>query len=227
MSSVTPRAPGGARPRNARGQGALLRDDLLDATLAGLAVTGDPEDVSIRGVAKSTGVSPTAVYQHFADRDALIEAACDRAFEHFSEYLLTAVEPAADAFDRLRLAGHAYLRYATDEPGLYRVLFSNPLHLALHEQGAVVYDDDSPGSTAFGVLVDMVQACVDAGAAAYAPEGGEPDATFLSFHIWSWMHGIVDLRITHAGMPWPPAEPMIDDIQRVLGLTGPGGRQGG
>ena len=67
MSSVTP------RPRNARGQGAQLRDDLLDATLAGLAVTGDPEDVSIRGVAKTTGVSPTAVYQHFADRDALIE----------------------------------------------------------------------------------------------------------------------------------------------------------
>jgi len=221
MSSVTP------RPRNARGQGAQLRDDLLDATLAGLAVTGDPEDVSIRGVAKTTGVSPTAVYQHFTDRDALIEAACDRAFDHFAAYLLAAVEPAVDAFDRLRLAGHAYLRYAVDEPGLYRVLFSNPLHLALHtdETKAVIPGTPgapgTPGVSAFGVLVDMVQACLDAGAPASTSSGTAPDATYLSFQVWTWLHGIVDLRITHPAMPWPPAEPMVDDIARVLGLDSP------
>jgi len=209
------------RVRNARGKGAQLRDDLLDAALGGLADTGDPEDVSIRGVAKAAGVSPTAVYQHFADRDALLESACDRAFERFSAYLVDAISASDDPFERLRIAGHAYLRYAVDEPGLYRVLFSNPLHLALHDHGPKMLGDGSAGSTAFGVLVDMVQACLDAGAHGTASDGADPDATYLSFHVWTWLHGIVDLRITHAAMPWPDAAPMIDDIQRVLGLDRP------
>lgn len=222
MSSVTPR-PAGARARSARGQGAQLRDDLLDATLAGLAVTGDPEDVSIRGVAKATGVSPTAVYQHFADRDALLESACDRAFDRFATFLLAATADAADPFERLRLAGHAYLRYADEEPGLYRVLFSNPLHHGLHEPGTMALGDDSPGSTAFDTLVTMVQDCIDAGADAYRSGDDEPDAVRLSFQVWAWLHGLVDLRITHAAMPWPPAGRMIDDIQVVLGLDRPTG----
>jgi AcrR family transcriptional regulator len=217
MSSVTPSrsdtdGPGLVRARSARGQGAQLRDDLLDATLGLLGATGDPEDVSIRAVAKAAGVSPTAVYQHFADRDALLAAACDRAFDRFATFLLDATQPIDDPFDRLAAAGSAYLRYADTEPGLYRVLFSNPLHLGAHDKSGFP-DDDSAGSTAFGVLVDMVAACLGAGASAAS------DPVYLSFQVWTWLHGIVDLHITHPGMPWPPAERMVGDIARVLGLT--------
>src|SRR4051812_45985022 len=99
MSSVT------ARQRNPRGEGLQLRDDLLDAALGLLAAEGDPDDVSIRAVAKAAGVSPTAAYRHFEDRDALLEAACSRSFDLFSEVLLGSVADEDDPFERLRLAG--------------------------------------------------------------------------------------------------------------------------
>lgn len=219
MSPVTPDHSN--RPRNARGKGVQLRVDLLDATLGLLATTGDPEDVSIRAAAKAAGVSPTAVYAHFADRDALLEAACDRSFERFSAFLVEATQDAADPFDRLRRAGLAYLSYAQNEPGLYRVLFSNPFHLDKDYS-----DEDSAGRTAFVVLVDMVQACLDAGALAVSGDDA-PDATYLAFQVWSWLHGMVDLRITHPGMPWPDAQRMTLDVARTLGLERSGGEAGG
>ena len=219
MSSVTPEsntAPG-VRQRSARGHGEQLRSELLDATLRLLAETGDPEDVSIRAAAKATGVSPTAVYRHFADRDALLEAACERSFDLFSAALLSEIDGEDDPFERLRLAGYAYLAYAERDPGLYRVLFSNPLHMDKD-----FTDEDSAGRTAFVVLIEMVQDCLDAGAQAAAHR--EPtDATYLAFQVWTWLHGIVDLRITHPGLPWPEARRMIEDLRSTLGLVAAGG----
>lgn len=205
------------RPRSPRGHGDRLRDDLLDSALTLLAEAGDPEDVSIRAVAKSAGVSPTAAYRHFADRDDLLESACARCFEVFSALLLDAVDGVDDPFDALRLAGRAYMAYAEGDPGLYRVLFSNPLHLDKDFS-----DQDSAGVNAFGVLVDMIQACIDAGAPVRGPGGSdEPDATYLAFQVWTWMHGLIDLRITHPGMPWPDTDVFLSDLEHALGLVPP------
>lgn len=209
MPSVTPR-----RARNARGQGAQLRTELLDAALDLLRATGDPEDVSIRAVAKAAGVSPTAMYQHFTDREALLEAACERSFELFADFLLAGTSGASDPFERLALVGSSYLRYATEQPGLYRVLFSNPLHVKGHEPDLPAFPhDDSAGSNAFAVLVEIVADCLAAGAVTE-----ETDAVYLSFQVWTWMHGIVDLHITHPAMPWPPADRMVRDVSARLGL---------
>lgn len=228
MASVTP--PGAStessapapRQRSARGHGARLRDELLDATVTLLAGAGDPTDVSIRGAAKATGVSPAAVYQHFADRDDLLAAACDHTFSRFGERMVEATNDVIDPFERLRRMGEAYFRFAAEEPGLYRVLFSNPLHHA-HDHGdaAAFLGDDSPGPAAFAFLVSLVRDCLDAGAPGLPTAGADPAdaAVTLAFHVWAWLHGIVDLRITHAPMPWPPAERMLDDVAVALGLV--------
>ena len=119
--------PSAGRPRSARGEGDTLRDDLLDAALGLLGASGDPEDVSIRAVAKAAGVSPTAAYRHFANRDDLVEAACTHCFDVFTALLLEATGDVDDPFERLRLAGEAYIKFADQDEGLYRALFSNPI----------------------------------------------------------------------------------------------------
>ena len=121
------RPPAAGRRRNPRGQGDRLREDLIEAALGLMAETGDPEDISIRAVAKSAGVSPTAAYRHFEDRDSLIAAACEANFVQFAAYLAECVSTEQDPFERLRLAGRGYLAFATADPGRYRVLFSNPI----------------------------------------------------------------------------------------------------
>ena len=217
MPPVTPPQPGSNRPRSARGHGVELRDDLLHAAMGLLSVAGDPEDVSIRAVAKAAGVSPTAAYRHFTDRDALIEAACNHCFGDFAAHVQDAAADATDPFDALERAARAYVAYAEQDQGIYRVLFSNPLHLDRNWS-----DLGSPGRTAFNLLIEMIEACLEAGAPATGPGGELPaDAAYLAFQAWTWLHGLVDLRITHANMPWPDMVLMLGDLARTLGLSRP------
>lgn len=204
--------PSTTRKRNARGEGDRLRDDLIRSTLEVLARSGDPDDVSLRAVARSVGVSPTAAYRHFEDRHALIDAACQACFDEFSVRMLEATAAVTDPFDRLRAAGAAYIAYARDHDGHYRVLFSQP---APHDHD---FDTtpDAAGS-AFQQLVALVTDCLAAGAE--PPTSDDP--VYLAFQVWTWMHGIADLHLHHPALPWPPVERLVDDVARALGLDRP------
>ena len=210
------------RARNPRGQGDRLREELIVAAQDLLAEAAHPDDVSIRAVARRAGVSPTAAYRHFTDRDDLVITAIHSCFDEFTEELALAVADVDDPFDKLRAAGSVYFAFARAGHGHYRVPFSNPMpivHIS-DEHSAGDHDEHDPetaGSTAFDALIDLVQACLDAGAATRTD-----DAVYLSFQVWTWVHGIVDLRITHPTMDWPPAEQMLDDLTVALGLVSPG-----
>lgn len=199
------------RTRNPRGQGDRLREELIAAAAELLSSAAHPDDVSIRAVAKAAGVSPTATYRHFSDRDELVHAAVGSCFSEFASEILEATASETDPFERLRAAGRGYLDYAMADHGHYRVLFSNPV--PMHSD---LVEADSAGSAAFDQLVQVVQACLDAGARTRSD-----DATYLSFQVWTWMHGIVDLLITHPHMDWPAAEQLVDDVATVLGLVRP------
>lgn len=227
MTDVTDTAPGPAgtrfhdytdvkrRERNARGEGEKLRRELLENALQLLSESGNPDDVSIRAIARATGVSATAAYRHFVDRDDLVFCAIGLAFEGFENRMTAEVAKASTPFEALRGAGVAYRTYAAEEPGRYRVLFSNPM--GCPEETTATDEELEAGSSAFASLVDLVGACLAAG----APAGPDADAEYLAFQLWAWIHGIVDLHITHPGEKWPPVEKMYDDAQRLLGLWDP------
>lgn len=211
MTDVTPPEPATGRARNPRGQGDRLRQELIGAAAELLAAAPHPDEVSIRSIARAAGVSPTAAYRHFANRDELVHAAVGSCFGEFAAEMAAATASEPDPFVRLRAAGRSYVDYAMAEHGHYRVLFSNPVPMS-----SELAADDSAGEAAFEQLVDLVQACLDAGAVTRSD-----DAVYLAYQIWTWMHGIVDLRITHPLMDWPPAEQMVDDVVVALGLLRP------
>ncbi len=204
------------RTRNPRGQGDRLRGDLIESALELLAETGDPDLVSIRAVAKSAGVSPTAAYRHFEDRDALITAACDQCFNEFAQVMLDATTSVTDPFDRLNAAGLAYLDYAQTENGHYRVLFSRSPDVG-PTPGADFPLEADPAGTAFQQLVVLIADCLEAGARPTVAG----DATYLAFLVWTWVHGIADLASSHPLLPWPDRIQMVTDTQRALGLVPP------
>jgi len=204
------------RTRNPRGQGERLRKDLIESALDLLSITGDPDQVSIRAVAKSAGVSPTAAYRHFDDRDALITAACDQCFSEFTQFMLDATATIPDPFERLSAASTAYLSYARAESGHYRVLFSRASEVSSTE-GADFPVGGDPAGTAFQQLVVMISDCLEAGAQPTV----EGDATYLGFLVWTWVHGIADLANSHPLLPWPDLDAMVADTQHALGLVRP------
>src|SRR2546430_11150526 len=83
------------RGRARRGEGELLRGEILDAADELLRATGSEAAVSIDAVAKAVGCTPPAIYLHFADKRSLIREVCERHFGVFRETL----NAAAAAFD--------------------------------------------------------------------------------------------------------------------------------
>lgn len=192
------------RARNARGQGDLLREQLLDAAQELVDEQGGAAQLSIRAVTKRAGVSPMALYLHFADRDALVYALVSRGFAEFR----AAVQAARDAADgpRARIAamGMAYLAFAREQPALYSVIFG-PLHPGGDRADVAGKEkpDDPVGRGAFDDLVDAVAACQAAGCAR------DGDAHDLAIGMWAALHGYATLRYARSGVGWPGDEAYV------------------
>src|SRR3954467_2567811 len=73
MDTTTP-TQRGARGRNRRGQGELLREEIIAAALRLLDELADDQALSLRAVAREIGIAATSVYIQFADRDLVLAA---------------------------------------------------------------------------------------------------------------------------------------------------------
>src|ERR1700754_1342984 len=78
------------RERNARGEGDRLRATLLEAATELLAESENPEDVSLRAVTRRAGVSPTALYLHFENREQLFVAVSEECFAELGDVMCAA-----------------------------------------------------------------------------------------------------------------------------------------
>jgi AcrR family transcriptional regulator len=155
-----------------------LRQALIDAGLQAVEARGAAL-VSLRDLARDVGVSPTAAYRHFADKDALFAAIADRGFQALAEASGTAAT-APDPHDRLFDLARAYKGFAETHPQLYRLMFAEPLDMA---QLARV----SPGSSAaYRPLREAVLSALGEGA-------DETRLTDAIVRIWSVLHGYVTL----------------------------------
>jgi len=100
-----------------------LRAALLDQADALLDAGGDGA-VSLREVARAAGVSATAAYRHFADKESLLAALAARHYAEFGQILAGA--PLAEM-------GRAYIRFALARPGRFRLMFGPLLaHAGAH-----------------------------------------------------------------------------------------------
>jgi len=194
------------RTRAARGEGELLREQLLDAASDLVHEHGSASALSIRQVTKRAGVSPMALYLHFESLAELVEALVEHGFTRFRAALHDAVAAveADDAAARMRAMGLAYLRFAREEPAIYSVIFG-PEHERQHDAG-LGDDHGSVGLAAFDDLVAAITDCQEAGTARAG------DARALAIGVWSTMHGFATLCEVHdqPKMPWPDDEAFMD-----------------
>jgi AcrR family transcriptional regulator len=115
----------GRRERNPRGQGERLRADTI-AALARLVADDErmrPVSVSLRELAREAGVTAPAIYRHFP---SVNEVAWAVALDGFAR-LLAAMDEAAgtggSGTDRLIAQAQAYVGFAADYRGHFRLMF--------------------------------------------------------------------------------------------------------
>lgn len=83
------------------------------------------EAVTIRGAAKVVGVTPMAVYRHYADRAGLLNALAEAGFEELAARLAGA-RFSGDVEERLTKMLEIFLDHALQNPRLFELMFLKP-----------------------------------------------------------------------------------------------------
>lgn len=179
-----------------------LRAALIEAARALIAEKG-PMGFTIAEAARLAGVSPSAPYRHFKDRDALIVDVAKAGFTRFADALERAwADPGLTPLKALDAQGRAYLRFAEAEPAFYSAMF---------EAGVPMEADPELRREADRAFGSLMRACEAVAAA--APAGRRPPALMMATHIWALSHGVASLfgRSDEGRRPAPlPPEDLLE-----------------
>lgn len=159
-----------------------LKNALIEAGIKILSREG-VGGLTLRKVASQAGVSHSAPYAHFADKQALIAAISTEGFRRLYVQLDAAVlANKRNPKRQLTEGARAYIQFALDNMDTFKIMFS----------GALEKEKDYPSFVeishkTFERVVDIVRACQDAGILRPAP----PE--IMAVTVWGQLHGIVSL----------------------------------
>lgn len=193
-----------------------LRARILDAAREIFTKSGY-HAVTMRKVATLIDYSPTTIYLHFADKDALLRELCTADFLALAARF-RALSAERDPIRRLRAIGLAYLRFAQKYPNQYQMMFMIP-----HPPVAILdrqIEKGNPQQDAWGFLQNTVREAHQAGL--LRPELCDPEV--VAQLLFAGIHGVVALHIAKSNDPWinwqpvnKLAEHMIDSLLRGCG----------
>jgi AcrR family transcriptional regulator len=155
--------PAARRKRRTYHHGDLERA-LVDASIALIAKKGT-DAFTLREVARQVGVSHAAVYRHFADKAAMLEAIAVQGYHELAARLRTVIArvPRAQVERRLLLIGVAYAMFAVDQEPRFRMM-TRPRREELRSP-----ELDAAIDGALGVLIGVARDGVEAGLLKKAP----------------------------------------------------------
>ena len=141
--------------------------------------------LSLRRVAKKAGVSHTAPYAHFADKQALIAAISTEGYHQLYEQLTTTVETNHGNPQNLLVeVGWAYVQFALKDPELFKVMFSGVI-----EQEKDYPDFREISQKNFQLLVGIVKTYQETGLLSPEP------VDLVAVRLWSLVHGFIMLLL--------------------------------
>ena len=195
---------------------AETRDRILDAARELFAERGF-EAVTMREIARKIEYTPTTIYIHFKDKEALLHEICDRDFALLAQKFFSVAE-LADPIEQLRMTGRLYARFGLENRHHYRLMFMSLRPEPTPE--LIERKKGNPSEDAYEFLVQIVQAGLAQGR--FRPE--HDDAQLIAQTVWAGIHGVVSLRISNECDPWvkwPDAERSVGTMIDVLvaGLT--------
>jgi AcrR family transcriptional regulator len=176
----------------------LTRARIVDEALEFVEQNGH-EKLSLRGLAATLGVTAPALYDHVSSKDEVLQAVAASGYRELeASYDVTG----GRAIERVRERALAYVRFARDNPELFRLMFMfRPQAVAIE-----VENELSAATTVFDAAVD------DLGAAIADGDLVRRDPQHLGLTLWASMHGVA----TIATVAPPVAEAVAGDVIDAL-----------
>lgn len=163
------------------------------------------EQVSMRKLAERVEYSPTAIYLHFRDKEALFHAVSEETFGQLVRRLRKRRQQyQQDPLEGLKAGLQEYIAFGLKHPDHYMVAFMSRGHVdAPRFEGSVAQE-------AFGYLRRAVSEGVEAGL--FRPINPELTAQVL----WMSVHGLVSLLVAKEGFPFAPKAALVDELVETL-----------
>ena len=159
--------------------------------------------LSLRKVARRAGVSHSAPYAHFTDKQSLIAAISTEGFFQLYSQLDAAISPyTGDPKIQLLEGSRAYVQFALHHSDTFKIMFS----------GVLEKEKDYPSFVeisykTFNLVVSIVRACQEVGLLISTP------AEVMAVVVWGQIHGIVSLalegQISHTLLEQNTVEDMV------------------
>ena len=182
-----------------------LKKALIETAIRMLK-TLSPADISLREIARETGVSQAAPFRHFASKEDLLAAIMKEGFEIQSRYMSESAEKyRGDPLERYYQCGLCYLRMGLKHPQHFKLMFNSE----------IIPDEKYPelkraASGTFVILRNMITEVQAAGVF------GPGDPYHRALNCWSVVHGFTSLyaegRLAWLGVTKENAE----DAMRAL-----------
>jgi len=162
-----------------------LQDEILDVARKILIRDGFSK-LSMRRIAKQTGVTATSIYLHYRNKDELLLALVNQSIDKLIKKLESSVDEGVDAIEKLQLAGKQYLDFAIEHPQEYEIIF-------------VVRPDEMPKfpkekfqniRRGYELIAGIIEEGVEAGLLE------EENPLLAAYTIWSQLHGAVSVVIS-------------------------------
>ena len=160
-----------------------LRRALLDEALRTIQTHG-VEQLTLRTVGERLGVSRSALYRHFADKQSLLATVGKEGFRMLRQSIADAWEQNGRGRVGFEAMGKAYIQFAVAHPSHYRVMFGGFIESAAKDDHFL-----SEAKAAFEVLVDALVEQQKAG------EIRRDDPVLMARFIWALFHGTAMLFI--------------------------------
>lgn len=181
-----------------------LRQALVQAAIT-LVTEGDAAP-SLREVARRAGVSHTAPYRHFTDKEALLAAVAEDAYRGLTASMRDHVAKAYTSVDQFTASGKGYIAYALTHPAQFRLMFGPNLPPVAAHAGLQQAADE-----AFGLLVALIERGQAEGQLSRRPPRE------LALASWSLAHGFAQLILDQrVGVAAEHVDSLTDALLAVL-----------
>jgi AcrR family transcriptional regulator len=157
-----------------------MRKLILDAARS-LFLEKGYGDTSIRNIAEKIEYSPGTIYLYFKEKDEIFHALHQEGFRKLLE-MMGLLQFVADPMERLKAMGRIYMDFAKNNKDFYDLMFIMQAPMNMEPDECWEAGDD-----ALEHLKNVIRDCQKAGRFA------GKDVDYLSFIIWSSMHGMCAL----------------------------------
>jgi AcrR family transcriptional regulator len=185
--------------RKKKGEGQQRRTEILDAAKR-LFVENGYDATTIRRIAGSLGISSTALYVYFPDKNAILGEICDATFVGLIEELDEVRRGSPDPLHALQECLEGYIRFGLKHPNEYQLVFVTRRSEELQWPEA---GNEELGMQAFQRFLECVEAAVKAGLTY------DTDTDRLTQQLWAAIHGLVVLLLLRSDFCWVDLDSLI------------------